>query len=189
MTSTASSAGHTRPAEARSGDARRRSAWAGGAFTAVGVWIGWMSLSPAVGFPRVSPSEMINVTLRANPGATIGWAVLLGGLVGLATAYLAVASRGLLRPGLSSGTLFGLVLWLLTGAVLMPLMGVVSPERPSAALMNMPRAPSLAPMRETFMMLHLGILAPVGALIAWLLFGTVLGAMSSVLLRGGKAAR
>src|SRR3546814_6428307 len=43
-------------------------------------WIGWMSLSPAVGFPSVSPSDMINQTLRADPRAPIGWAVLLGAL-------------------------------------------------------------------------------------------------------------
>lgn len=186
MTSTASSAGRTRPAESRTSDARRRSALAGGVFGAIGVWIGWMNLSPAVGFPPVSPPDMINQTLGARPGATIGWAILLGGLLSLAAAYLMAASRALLRPGLSSGMLCGFALWLLTGTVLMPLMGVVS--RPRAALMNMPRAPSPAPMRETFMMLHLGLLAPVGALIAWLLFGTVLGALASVLIRRRKAA-
>jgi hypothetical protein len=40
-------------------------------------------------------------------------------------------------------------------------------------------------MRETFMMLHLGILAPIGALIAWLLFGGLLGATSSIRRRVG----
>jgi adenylate cyclase len=144
-----------------------------------------MSLSPAVGFPSVSPPDMINQTLRADPGRPIGWAVLVAGLLALAAAYLVAASRGRLRPGPLSGTVFGLALWLLTGTVLMPLMGMLSRERPSGASMNMPRMPSPAPMRETFMMLHLGILAPVGALIAWLLFGIVLGAMSPAMLRRG----
>jgi hypothetical protein len=34
-------------------------------------------------------------------------------------------------------------------------------------------------MRPTFMMLHLGVLAPLGALIAWLVFGAVLGATAA----------
>ncbi len=147
-----------------------------------------MSLSPAVGFPSVSPPDMINQTIGANPHSPLGWAILLGGLVALAAVYLVAVSSGVLRPGPSSGALFGLVLWLVTGAVLMPLMGIVSADQPAAdAPMHM-RGATPVVMRESFMMLHLGILAPVGALIAWLLFGIVLGAALSVLLREGKAA-
>jgi hypothetical protein len=145
-----------------------------------------MSVSPAAGFPRVSPAEMINQTLGANPRAPLGWAFLLGALVALATIYLLAASGGRLRPSLFSGTLFGLVLWLATGAVLMPLMGMMSAGRASSASMAMAVQPSF--MRETFMMLHLGILAPIGALIAWLLFGGVLGTTSRLVLRARKAA-
>jgi len=155
---------------------------------AVAVWILWVSLSPVVGFPSVSPPDMISRTLGANQGSLLGWVTLIGGLVVLATAYLVATSSGLIRPRMSSGPLFGLALWLVTGALLMPLMGLVSAERPDGVLMRLAEEPSHDPMRETFMMLHLGILAPIGALIAWLLFGTVLGATSSVLLRGGRAA-
>jgi adenylate cyclase len=144
-----------------------------------------MSLSPTVGFPPVSPPDMIDQTVGVSPGSPIGWAIVLGGLVALAAVYLLAASSGLLRPGLVSATLFGFLLWLVTGSILMPLMGIVSPDRPGTGpLMGMRGTTSPVSMRETFMMLHLGILAPVGALIAWLLFGAVLGATSSVLLRG-----
>jgi adenylate cyclase len=160
-----------------------------GVVGAMAVWIGWMSLSPAVGFPSVSPPDLINRTIGANPHSPLGWAILLGGLVALATAYMVAASSGLLRPGSSTGALFGLALWLVTGAVLMPLMGIVSPDQTGAGSQMRMRGAAPVAMRESFMMLHLGILAPVGALIAWVLFGVVLGAASSVFLRGGKAGR
>lgn len=188
MTSTGSSAGRTRPAESRPSDLGRRLGCVGCAFGAVATWIGWMLLSPALGFPSVSPPGMINQTLGVNPRSTLGWAALFGGHVALATAYLVAVFRGLLRPGLSSGTLFGLAVWFVTGAVLMPLMGILSAERPSVASMYVPDALSRASMRETFMMLHLGIRAPIGSLIAWLLFGAVLGTTASALVRRRKLA-
>lgn len=141
-----------------------------------------MSVSPAAGFPSVSPPDMINQTLAASPRSSLGWAILLGCLIALATAYLVAASSRRIRPGLTSGALFGLALWLVTGAVLMPLMGLVSPDPIGGAMMRM--GPAASSVRESFMMIHLGFLAPIGALITWLLFGGVLGWTSSILQRG-----
>jgi len=148
---------------------------------AVALWIGWMSVAPAVGFPSVSPPDMINQTLGASPRSSLGWAILLGCLIALATAYLVAASSRRILPGLTSGAVFGLALWLITGAVLMPLMGLVSPDPIGGAMMRL--GPATSSVRESFMMLHLGFLAPIGALIAWLLFGGVLGSTSSILQR------
>jgi hypothetical protein len=134
---------------------------------------------------------MLNLALRTDHEGAIGWAVLIAGLTGLAAGYLLAATGGLWRPALSSGALYGLALWLLTGAVLMPVMDLVSQDQSAAAAQGLGRMAETtdgslpSPMRETFMMLHLGILAPIGALIAWLLFGGLLGATSSIRRRVG----
>lgn len=183
MTSTARSAGPTDPAEKASSAVGLGAALTFGALGAVAVWIGWLELAPALGFPRVSPAGVVNGTLGMASDAPLGWAVLIGGLAGLAAGFVVATAGGLSRPGLLSGATYGLVLWLLTGAILMPLMGMWSPaaSAPSAdavTAMQGASEPHPALMRETFMMLHLGVRAPIGALIAWVLFGGALGATS-----------
>lgn len=191
----ARSAGPITPAEEtpRAAAVLRRSAV--GVAAAVGVWFGWLNLAPAFGFPSVSPAGMFNHMLRADPDAQLGSVVLLAGPAALAVAYVVATAKGLFRPGLLSGALYGLAVWFLTGAILMPLMGLVSPDQPAAAETALTRMREMVAesasdrMRGTFMMLHLGLLAPVGALIAWVLFGGVLGATSSKLLRPAGAAK
>jgi hypothetical protein len=103
--------------------------------------------------------------------------VLAAGLAGLAIAYAVASARGLFRPRLLSGALYRIALWFIAGAILMPLMELASPAgraAPSAPMAGMLGSPADS-MSGTFMMLHLGPLAPAGALIAWLLFGAVLG--------------
>lgn len=194
-TSTARSAGRISPVDQAPSAAAIAVASVAGALGAVAVWIGWLSLVPALGFPEVSPPGVLNAALGADPHAPFGWALLIGGLVGLAVGYVVATVRGLLRPGLFSGALYGTALWFLTGALLMPLMGLLSPDRqvPGAdAPTPMPQMTVESPpalMRETFMMLHLGPRAPVGALIGWLLYGVILGATSWKLLRRAAAGR
>jgi quercetin dioxygenase-like cupin family protein len=107
---------------------------------------------------------------RADPGWR-GWVVLVGGEALLVLSYVAATRRRPLRPGIASGLVYGVVVWLLVGAGLMPLM----------ALVEGPPAPGVAPndpMQASFMMLHLGVLAPLSALIALAMFGAILGATS-----------
>lgn len=169
--------------------AERRSAvtllwgWALGGTIAGLTWTGWLTLAPTFGFPVVAPAAMLNAVLLpgSDPGSRAGWGVLAAGLAGLATAYAAASARGLFRPSLLSGALYGMTLWFIAGAVLMPLMGLASPAEvdiPSTPLPGMPGSPT-STMGATFMMLHLGPLAPAGALVAWLLFGAILGATAS----------
>lgn len=100
----------------------------------------------------------------------LGWAVLLIGLATAALLYVAAADRGRLRPSLVSGVVYGAICWLIAGAVVMPLLGVIAPA-PATSTTAPPD-----PMRGSFMMLNLGVAAPIVALIAWLMFGAVLGA-------------
>jgi hypothetical protein len=96
----------------------------------------------------------------------------LAALLAGAVVYLIAIDQGRLRPGALSGATYGALCWLVVGAVVMPLLGLAVPSAASGtpAALTPPD-----PMRGSFMMLHLGISAPIAALVAWLLFGAVLG--------------
>ncbi len=133
-------------------------------------WLGWLTVCPALGFPSLATAAMLNLVLvpREDPGFWLGWALLVIGLAFVALVYLALAARGRLRPSIASGAVYGALCWLVAGALVMPLLGQVG--SPVAA------GSAADPMRGSFMMLDLGLGAPIAALIAWLVFGAVLGA-------------
>jgi hypothetical protein len=118
---------------------------------------------------------MLNRVLvpRDDPGSWLGWALLVIGLTSAALLYLAAVIRGRLRPSIASGALYGAICWLVAGAVLMPILGLAAPLAPTAAGAP-PPAPD--PMHGSFMMLDLGLAAPLTALVGWLVFGVVIGA-------------
>jgi quercetin dioxygenase-like cupin family protein len=136
----------------------------------ISAWLGWLSVCPALGFPFLATAAMLNLVAapRQDPGFWLGWALLVSGLAFVALVYFAVSGRGRLQPGVASGAAYGVLCWLIAGAVVMPLLGLVG--TPAAA-----GAPVDA-MRGSFMMLDLGIGAPIASLIAWLTFGAALGA-------------
>jgi hypothetical protein len=141
-------------------------------------WFGWFLIAPAFGFPTVRPAAMINRVFLpdSDPQAWLGWVVLTIGLLVLGTLYYVAVARQ--RGHIPSGLLFGAAAWFITGLVLMPIMGWISgpvPESTSSMVQTMPDA-----MPATLMMLHLGTLAPLEALVAWLLFGAALGAASEL---------
>lgn len=149
-----------------------------GALAGVIAWIGWLAICPALGFPTLATAAMLNRVLvpREDPGYWLGWALLLIGLASAALLYVAAADRGRLRPSIASGAVYGAICWLVAGAVVMPLLGLAIP---SVAATTPPALTPPDPMRGSFMMLHLGVAAPIAALVAWLLFGAVIGATSS----------
>jgi quercetin dioxygenase-like cupin family protein/uncharacterized membrane protein YagU involved in acid resistance len=145
-----------------------------GVVGAVTAWLGWLTVCPALGFPSLATAAMLNRVLvpKADPGSWLGWALLLIGLFTAALVYIAAATRGRFRPSLASGLVYGAICWLIAGAVVMPLLGLADPTPASTAPppLNPPD-----PMHGSFMMLHLGVGAPIAALVAWLVFGAVLG--------------
>jgi quercetin dioxygenase-like cupin family protein len=145
-----------------------------GAVAGVAAWLGWLTVSPALGFPSLGPGAMFNRLLvpREDPGFWLGWALLVIGLASAALLYLAAAGRGRFQASIASGLLYGATCWLLAGAVVMPLLGLAVPAPAAAAGALIPPDP----MQGSFMMLHLGLGAPIAALVAWLTFGGVLGA-------------
>jgi hypothetical protein len=145
-------------------------------------WLGWLALAPALGLPTLATAAMVNrdVASDETPGFWLGWLILLLGLGAAVGVYLFVTSRFLI-PRTGIGVLYGLVLWLVAGAVVMPLLAWGAPATPPPPPLPPgtpppPQAPD--PMHASFMMLDLSNWAPVCAAVAWLLFGAILGATS-----------
>jgi hypothetical protein len=140
--------------------------------TAIAAGLGWLQLSPAFGFPVTAPAGMLDRLFGASREAgSLGWALLLLGEAAFVAFYFLVVERRSQR--LAAPIAFAIGAWLLSGAVLMPLVGFVQ-GAPA------PRAAPTDPMRANFFMLNLGLGAATEALIGWLLFGAVLAAGMSL---------
>lgn len=145
-------------------------------------WLGWLAVAPALGLPTLGAAAMINLDVASdeNPGFWLGWLILLLGLVAAVGAYLFIAGR-LPKTGIGTGVLYGALLWLVAGAVVMPLLAwgepASAPPPPLPPGTPLPPRPP-DPMHASFMMLDLSAWAPVCAAVAWLLFGAILGATS-----------
>jgi quercetin dioxygenase-like cupin family protein len=138
---------------------------------AVVAGLGWLQLAPAFGFPVTAPAAMLDRMLGAHREAgAAGWALLLLGMAAFAAAYLLLVeprtqgTRAVVAP-----FAYAIVAWLFSGAVLMPVIGLIQGAPPAGD-------PANDPMRATFFMLNLGPLAAVESLVGWLLFGAVLAA-------------
>jgi len=136
--------------------------------TAVAVALGWLQLAPAFGFPATAPAAMLDRMLGAHREAgSAGWALLLLGEFALVAGYfLFVEGR---THWAAAPFAYAVGAWVLSGAVLMPLIGLLQGAPPAGDAAN-------DPMRANFFMLNLGLGAAAEALIGWLLFGAVLAA-------------
>jgi hypothetical protein len=152
-----------------------------GAAAAIVMWSGWLAICPALGFPTLGTVAMVNRALYKvipeaghNPGFWLGWVILIAALAGAIALFFILEGLRLVSPSIRTGVLFGLALWLVVGIAVMPLLGFIDPTSPIPTPQQPPDA-----MRATLMMYTLGPLAAVAALIAWTLFGAIIGATGS----------
>jgi hypothetical protein len=149
-----------------------------GAAAAVLTWLGWLTICPALGLPILATAAMVNRAFFGiipeaghEPNFWLGWVILIAALVGAIALFIILERLRLVRASIRTGVIYGVALWLLAGLVVMPLLGVSEPSPASAA----PGQPADV-MHATVMMYTLGPLASVSTLIAWVLFGAILGA-------------
>jgi hypothetical protein len=155
-----------------------------GAAAAVLTWVGWLTICPALGFPTLGTAAMINRALFGKipeaghePDFWLGWVILIAGLVGAIALFFILERRRLVRASIRTGVIYGAALWLLSGVVIMPLLGLLGPSQPVPA--GLPGFQPVDSIQATVMMYTLGPAASVAALIGWVLFGAILGATGS----------
>jgi hypothetical protein len=135
---------------------------------AVAAMLGWLQLAPAFGYPVTAPAGMLDRVFGADREAgPVGWVLLLLGEAAFVSFYFLIVERLTQKP--VAPIAYAIGAWLFSGAVLMPLIGLLQGSPPPGA------APS-DPMRANFFMLNLGVGAAAEALIGWLLLGAVLAA-------------
>lgn len=135
---------------------------------AISANLGWLQLAPAFGFPVAAPAAMLDRMLGPSREAgPAGWAMLLIGQAAFAALSFVVVERR--TRGALTSLAFAVGAWLICGAFLMPLIGLVQ----GAPAPNTPAA-----MQANFFMLGLGPAAAAEALVGWLLFGAVIAAGS-----------
>jgi hypothetical protein len=155
-----------------------------GAAAAIVAWLGWFQIAPALGFPTIGPAAMLNRVFvpHSNPGIWVGWILVVVALAIVAALYQVLEGRGPMPRGAAFGLLFGVAAWAIGGLILMPIIGHIAGPAPTPPPPPGPPIPTTPdPMHATLMMLHLGALAPVDALLPWLLFAAVLGSASAVM--------
>ena len=134
----------------------------------VAAMLGWLQLAPAFGFPVTAPAGMLDRVFGATREAgPVGWVLLLLGDAVFVAFYFLLVERRVRGP--VAPMAFALGAWLVSGAVVMPLVGLLQGSPPAGA-------DPTDPMRANFFMLNLGFGAAVEALVGWLLFGAVLSA-------------
>lgn len=144
-----------------------------GAVAAVVTWLGWLTICPALGFPVLGTAAMVNRAIFGviDPSFWVGWVIVIATLVVAIAVFFILEKAHLVRASIPSGVIYGVALWLFAGVVIMPLIGVIAPTTPPLSGIQ-----PADPMHATVMMFSLGPLAPLAALIAWVLFGAILGA-------------
>jgi hypothetical protein len=142
-----------------------------GGVAAIAANLGWLQLAPAFGYPVTAPAGMLDRMLGASREAgPAGWALLLLSQ-GLFAALMFVVVERRTRVALAS-LAFTVGAWFISGAVLMPLIGLIQGAPAPGALPTDPM--------PNFFMLNLGLGAAAEALVGWLLFGALIAAFSTL---------
>src|ERR1700674_1153595 len=96
---------------------------------AIAVSLGWLQLAPAFGFPVTAPAAMLDRVLGPHREAGLaGWALLLVGELAFTAGYFLIVEGR--THGAAAPFAYAVGAWLLTGAVLMPLIGLLQGSPP-----------------------------------------------------------
>ena len=138
-------------------------------FVATAAMTPLMYAAPMMGMPKMDIATMLGTMFVPSLGPAFWLGMMIHLMMG-AVLFPAIY-RFALQPGSGSGTgkgvLFGLFLWAAANLMVMPMIGAIHPMVRS----GMMPAPG-------FLMLNLGVMAPVGSLIGHLLYGVLLGRLA-----------
>src|SRR5207253_9757766 len=99
----------------------------------VAAMLGWLQLAPAFGFPVTAPAGMLDRVFGASREAgPVGWLLLLLGLGAFVAFYFVIVERRTQR--LIGAIALAAGAWLLSGAVVMPLVGLLQGEPAATAV-------------------------------------------------------
>jgi uncharacterized membrane protein YagU involved in acid resistance len=124
---------------------------------------------PMMGLPRMNLPTMLGTMFVADMGAAFWLGTIIHFIIGsviLALAYALFFRQVLPGQPWAKGAIYGLIPWLVLMVVVMPMLGAIHPLIASGMMM----APG-------FFASNLGPMAVVGALIAHLVYGVILGAV------------
>jgi uncharacterized membrane protein YagU involved in acid resistance len=122
-----------------------------------------------MGIPKMDIATILGTMFLASPGSAFWLGMMIHLMMG--TVLFPAIYHFALQPSSGSGTgkgvLFGLLLWAAANLMVMPMMAVIHPMVKS----HMMAAPG-------FLMLNLGVMAPVGSLLGHLVYGALLGKLA-----------
>jgi len=125
-----------------------------------------MYAGPMMGMPKMDIASMLGTMLLASPGPAFWLGMVIHLMMGVV--LFPAIYHFMFQPvgggGTSRGVLFGLLLWAAANLMVMPMMGAIHPM----VKRGMMPAPGM-------LMLHLGLMAPVGSLLGHLVYGVLLG--------------
>ena len=128
-----------------------------------------MYAAPMMGMPKMDIATMLGTMFVPRPGPAFWFGMIIHLIIG--TVLFPAIYRFVLQPSSGSGTgkgvSFGLLLWAAANLMVMPMMGAIHPMVKSGML----PAPG-------FLMLNLGVMAPMGSLIGHLFYGALLGKLA-----------
>lgn len=137
-------------------------------FVATAAMTALMYLAPMMGLPKMDIGTMLGTMFLGSPSPAFWLGLMIHFVMGtvLFPATYALA----LRPGSGGtgrGVAFGLVLWAAANFMVMPMMGFIHPMVKSGMIPG-----------PGFLMLNMGVMAPIGSLVGHLVYGALLGKLA-----------
>ncbi len=138
-------------------------------FAATVLMTALMYMAPLMGMPKMDIATMLGTMFLASPAPAFWLGMIIHLMMGtvLFPAIYHFLFQSVSGSGSGRGLLFGLLLWATANLMVMPMMGAIHPMVKNGMMLT-----------PGFLMLNLGVMAPIGSLIGHLLYGLVLGKLA-----------